>query len=170
MPERTSRQALQAYLEALQRVLSCVTPSILIDDGSVRPVDGVVSLVLSGGGTVRLRGPERIHLRVRIRVRVEQADPPRGLWDAQTAAYEYRLSDEDDREIVAYHWHPGGASHAQAPHLHLGPAAEIGRVALTTAHLPTGQVPLGDVLRLAVESLGGAPIRRDWDRVLRAEG
>lgn len=36
------------------------------------------------------------------------------------------------------------------------------------AHLPTGPVPLADVLRLAVESFQVEPLRRDWERVLTA--
>jgi hypothetical protein len=55
------------------------------------------------------------------------------------------------------------------PHLHLGPAAEVERVALTTAHLPTGQVAPSDVLQFVIESLGAQPVRRDWARVLRSE-
>src|SRR5205085_1644240 len=106
-----------------------------------RQPNELIDVVLGRGDPIRLRGPERIHLRVRMRVRLTQAEPPRGLWEARTAAYEYRLSDQDDREIVAYHWHPEGQSHVQAPHLHLGPAAEIGRPALLAAHLPTGFVP-----------------------------
>jgi hypothetical protein len=127
-----------------------------------------VDVVVGGGEPVRLRGPERIQLRVRLRVRVTQANPPRGLWDATTAAYEYRLSDLDDREIVAYHWHPEGQSHVQTPHLHLGPGAEIGRRALLMAHLPTGPVHLAAVLRLAIKGFAAEPARRDWDRVLDA--
>jgi hypothetical protein len=57
-------------------------------------------VLLYRGESVRMRGPERIHLRVRLRVRVAQAIPPHGLWDAQTAAYKVRLSDQDDREII----------------------------------------------------------------------
>jgi hypothetical protein len=103
-----------------------------------------------------------------MRVRLTQAEPPRGLWEAQTAAYEYRISDQDDREIVAYHWHPEGQSHIRTAHLHLGPGAEIGRAALLTAHLPTGPVPIQAVLRLAIESFEAQPVRRDWDDVLQA--
>jgi hypothetical protein len=126
-----------------------------------------VDIVLGSGEAVRLRGPERIHLRVRLRVRVSQVEPPRGLWEAETAAYEYRLSDLDDREILAYHWHPDGQADVQTPHLHLGPAAEAGRASLLAAHLPTGPVSLREVLLLAVESFGGEPIRRDWPSILR---
>jgi hypothetical protein len=99
---------------------------------------------------------------------VIQVEAPRGPWEAQTAAYEYHLSDRDDREILAYHWHPDGASHVQVPHLHLGPAAEVGWTALTTAHLPTGWIRVGDVVRLAIEGLAVPPVRRDWDGVLLA--
>ena len=123
--------------------------------------------MLSSGGTVRLRGPERLHLRIRLRLRTVQVEQPRGQWEAQTAAYEYRLSDGDDREILAYHWHPAGASHIQTPHRHLGPGAEVGHAALTTAHLPSGRIEVDEVVRLAIEGMGTAPVRRDWERVLR---
>ncbi|MGE3913444.1 MAG: hypothetical protein AB7K36_29095, partial [Chloroflexota bacterium] len=115
---------------------------------------------------VRLQGPERIHLRVRLRLQLTQVEESRGYWDADLAAYEYRLSDPDDREILAYHWHPDGQSHVQTPHLHLGVAAAVGRVALLTAHLPTGQVSARDVVRLAVESFAVQPQRRDWAAIL----
>ena len=125
-------------------------------------------VALDRGEPVRLRGPGRIHLRVRLRVRLSRAEPPRGLWDATTAAYEYRVSDQDDREIVAYHWHPAGQSHVQTPHLHLGPGAEIGHAPLLRAHLPTGDVPIQDVLRLAIETFEAESAHHDWDRVPRA--
>ena len=166
MAERTRYAAIQTYLSPLRLAVSCLTRTPLmsrdIDPTSQLPVNVLLGL----GEPVRLRGPERIHLRVRLRIRVARAEPPRGLWDAQTAAYEYRFSDQDDREILAYHWHPGGQSHVQTPHLHLGPAAEVGRASLLVAHLPTGPVGLHGVLRLAVDSFEVAPVRRDWDQVL----
>jgi len=117
---------------------------------------------------VRLRGPQRIRLRVRLRLQLVQAEELRGHWQAEAAAYEYRLSDHDDREILAYHWHPDGQSETRTPHLHLGAAAEIGHAALLTAHLPTGHVAAQDVLRLTIESFDAEPLRRDWLRVFEA--
>lgn len=166
MAERTDTEALKRHLQPLSRVVSCVTDRILSVPEFRRRRTDLVDVLLDEGRPVRLRGPERIHRRVRMRVRLLQAEPPRGLWEANTAAYEYRLSDRDDREIVAYHWHPEGQSQVRAPHLHLGPGAEVGRAALLTAHLPTGRVPVRDVLRLAIESLGAEPVRRDWEQVL----
>jgi len=165
---RTAREAAEAYVESLQRAVSCVTLSVFMWRRDVPRTREPVDVVLGSGELLRLRGRDHLHLRVRLRIRVVRAEPPAGQWEARTAAYEYRLSDGDDREIVAYHWHPESVSHVQAPHLHLGPAAEVGRPALATAHLPTGWVGLGEVVRLAIDGLGTAPIRRDWDRVLDA--
>lgn len=123
---RTAYEAIAEFVSSWQQAISCVTPSILRVPSGYRRQGGEVDLVLGSGESVRLRGPERLHLRIRLRVRVAQAEPPRGLWDAQTAAYEYRLSDRDDREILAYHWHPESQSHVQTPHLHLGPAPRLG--------------------------------------------
>jgi hypothetical protein len=154
----------------MERAISCVTDRILTTEDFRRRRTEIADVVLNRGEAVRLREAGRIHLRVRMRVRLSQSEPPRGLWDAATAAYEDRLSDRDDREIVAYHWHPAGRSHVRAPHLHLGPGAEVDRVDLLTAHLPTGAVPIQDALRLAIETFEAEPARRDWDRVLhRAE-
>jgi hypothetical protein len=163
---RSRHESITIYIGALQRATSCVTPQVYTTPGAYQSRSGLVDVLLGSGEPVRLRGPGRIHLRVRLRARVTQADPPRGLWDAETAAYEYRISDQDDREILAYHWHPEGRSHVETPHLHLGPAAEVGRTALLTAHLPTGPVGLHEVLRLALESFEVAPIRSDWEPIL----
>jgi hypothetical protein len=162
---RTAHEAIDRYIVSLGRIVSCVTRTIMTDNRASRRRPGnLINVVLSKGEPVQLRGPGRLHLRVRMRLRIVEAGGR--LWDAETAAYEYRLSDADDREILAYHWHPDGASHVRTPHLHLGPGAEAGYLPLATAHLPTGHVPLGDVLRLAVGDLGVAPIRQDWARVL----
>jgi hypothetical protein len=82
------------------------------------------------------------------------------------AGYQYALYDADDREILAYHWHPEGSSHVTAPHLHLGAGAEVGRRDLASALPPTGQITLEDVLRFAITDLGVRPLRRDWSEIL----
>ena len=60
---------------------------------------------------------------------------------------------------------PHSLSHT-SPHMHLGPAAEIGFTDLGRAHLPTGRIGLADVLRLAIRDLGAEPRRDDWREVL----
>lgn len=115
MAGRSRHESITIYIGALQRATSCVTPRVYTTPGAYQSRSGLVDVLLGSGEPVRLRGPGRIHLRVRLRARVTQADPPRGLWDAETAAYEYRLSDHDDREILAYHWHPEALSVDAAP-------------------------------------------------------
>ena len=101
-----------------------------------------------------------------MRYLIVEATAGPGRWSVKTAAYEYRLSDRDDREILAYHWHPAGSSHVRVPHRHLGPGAEIGLQPLATAHLPTGTVSLAEVIGFAIDGLGARPLRGDWRRVL----
>jgi hypothetical protein len=72
----------------------------------------------------------------------------------------------NDRELLAYHWNPTGPEQKRFPHLHLSAAAEVGNRALTRAHIPTGEVSLGDVVRLFIEELGVRPRRADWRTVL----
>jgi hypothetical protein len=93
-----------------------------------------------------------------------EGDPDR--WHVQIGAYQYALLDRDDREYFAYHWHPVGGSHVTKPHLHLGPAALVGVPEIAAAHLPTGPVSPAAVVRLAIESFGARPLRRDWSAVL----
>jgi hypothetical protein len=55
----------------------------------------------------------------------------------------------------------------RTPHLHLGPAAEIGSVSPLTALLPTGMVALQEVIRVAIERFGVVAVRQDWEHGLR---
>ena len=89
-------------------------------------------------------------------------------------SYEYRLLDPDQREIIAFHWHPTGLSNVTDPHLHLSSQLkpiEMGRsqepLALADMHIPTGFVTLEDVVRLLITEFGISPRRDDWDRLLR---
>ncbi len=95
-----------------------------------------------------------------------EAGDEHGPWKVTVAAYDYVFSDVTGRELVAYHWHPGGASHVDSPHLHLGVATGISHAGLREAHLPTGRVSLESIVRLAIEAFGVRPLRADWRRVL----
>lgn len=90
-----------------------------------------------------------------------------------TSAYRYHILDRDDREIVAYHWHPEGVSSVTEPHLHLsgrlnpldtGPRDVP--IPLGEMHLPTGTVTLTQVVRLLITEFGVEPRRDDWATVL----
>lgn len=162
---RTPGDAVRAYLDALQLILSTVTRSVLvIGPGGFRPRDRPHDLRLSEA-PARLTG-SRITLRFEERYRLVDDAGSEGPWRVQAVAYAYSLDDRDGPEIVAYHWHPEGHSHVTAPHFHLGVGAGVVRRDLTDAHLPTGLVPLSAVLRAAIEAFGARPLRPDWKTLL----
>ena len=143
--------------EPLQRALSCVTRSVLVG-GARRPGVGLHMLDLAAGGQVPLAGKHRLLLRLRYDLDVVQQ--PAGTWSAIVAGYRCELSDADERELLAYHWHPQGVSPIIWPHLHV--SASVAPIDLTRAHLPTGPV----ALRCAAADLGVRPLRQDWAAVL----
>lgn len=88
-------------------------------------------------------------------------------------SYEQRILDRDDREVLAFHWHPTGLSNVTDPHLHLSSRLgqiEMGRnqapLDLAEMHIPTGFVTLEDVVRLLITEFGITPLRSDWDALL----
>jgi hypothetical protein len=105
---------------------------------------------------------------------IDQRGGQRTLQNVRLVSYEYRLLDLDQREIIAFHWHPTGLSNVTDPHLHLSSRLnpiEMGRnqepLDLVDMHIPTGFVTLEDVVRLLISEFGIAPRRDDWGDLLR---
>lgn len=85
----------------------------------------------------------------------------------------YQVIDTDETEVIAFHWHPTGVSRVRDPHLHLSSKLRpvpIGRAGdeapLASMHVPTGFVPLADVVRFLIDEFGIIPLRDDWHTVL----
>ncbi|MGH2562184.1 MAG: hypothetical protein ACRDJH_24250 [Thermomicrobiales bacterium] len=109
-------------------------------------------------------------------------------WTVRTSSYSYWVYDTDGTELVTYQWEPAGRSPVKTPHVHIGKALGSGDIPepvrrrfarLAAAHLPTGLIPVTDILRSAIRDFGVEPLRRvpgdsatiDWDgidRLLRA--
>lgn len=106
--------------------------------------------------------------------RLVEGPDKRGGWQVRTTGYQYTLLTPEDREIIAYHWHPESRGQFASPHLHLGPGALVARRDLAEAHLPTGRVAFEDLLRLGIEEFGVQALRPDWaailERTRRARG
>lgn len=96
---------------------------------------------------------------------VQAANSP-GAWVVQLTAYGYELLDDQDRELLAYQWHPQGRSAVTWPHVHLGPATGDLWRPMSRAHLPAGRIAVQDVLRLAIRDFGVPPRRANWEAVL----
>ncbi len=115
----------------------------------------------------RLSGATTLLLSLRIGY-LPVSNMERRSWEERVTSYYPGLADADERESLAYHWHPHIAQ-LPFPPLHLGPGAKVGRPELQTAHLPGGAVALPDVVPLAVRDFGVTPLRRDWQAVLAAQ-
>lgn len=128
----------------------------------------VHALTLARGQAVPLDASLPLALRVTQHYRIIEASGARGPWKAQTVAYWYAVEDRVESEVLSYHWHPAGRSAVTTPHLHLGPASEVGLEPLRGSHLPSGRVALEDVIRLAIMEFGVRERRDDWSDVLDA--
>ncbi|MDQ3044491.1 MAG: hypothetical protein M3R06_04990 [Chloroflexota bacterium] len=85
-------------------------------------------------------------------------------WQALTVGHEYVITDSARVDLVANHWHPGGASPIQFPHPHIGARTPI--VEFAKAHLLADPISLVDIVRFAISEIGVSPLRPDWETVL----
>ena len=149
----------------LRRAANCLTPSVLQSTLAESRQSGVGFAGFPGNRPVVVRttsGGRAFQLDVRLRYRLHTSG---GTWTVRTFAYVFRLGDAEDREILAFHWHPGGEGFA-APHLHIGhAAAERIRPELQKAHIPTGIIVVEDFILLAVREFE-IPAVPDVERIL----
>ncbi len=167
MPGRTPAEAVNDYLEPLSRAISCVTNSVLDVRGGYYQSHEPHTMILAGGESVRLPQSRRAISVIGLYELVRYAGTG-GPWEARTAGYYYALEDDNGREIIAYHWHPGSAigSVPDYPHLHLGAGSRVSLGELQKAHVPTGYVSLADFLRLLISDFQITPLRDDWAPIL----
>jgi hypothetical protein len=166
MAEKNPAEAVNNYRDLLQRAISCVTDAVINVRGGYYVSERPHFLTIGDGESVKLDSNSDLRLSISQRYRIIRAEGRRASWEISTVGYEYSLMSSSDQEIIAYHWHPEGQSEATYPHLHLGPAARVGRDELIRAHLPTGRIALEAVLRLLITDFGVRPRRRDWADIL----
>lgn len=93
-------------------------------------------------------------------------------FNVQVVGYWHDVRDQEGHELIAYHWHPTGASTVRTPHLHLSSRINPVPVASGTAlpfagmHIPTGFVTLQNLVRFLIIEFGVVPRRSDWEAVL----
>ncbi len=156
MPGKTPREAVKAYLEALQKSVSIVCKGVLRVSNYDR-LDEISVLTLTA--PVPLNGRSDLYLSFRQQYKVLRHSE-RGRFRVTTLYYSYAVETQDGQEIAGYHWHPDGVSPVKFPHLHLGSAARIGMEELTRkAHFPTGRVAFEDVVEFLIATFGVEPDR-----------
>ncbi len=166
MAGRTPREALAAFIDPLQRALSCVTRANLVyrppwprQVQALGASEEPIRLTTTTGG----RGPS---LYVEQQYQLVEAPGEHGPWKVSTRAYRYRIDAAVRDELVLWHWHPtdreGRLHREPRPHLH----AQVGE--LRGLHLLTGRVGLESVIRVLLTEFGVRPRRDDWQDVLDA--
>jgi hypothetical protein len=159
---RSARAAIQADLDRCNALTSCLTTTPLIYRGDQRmAAEGRLSFPAF---VVPLRGRHRISVSITEFIRVAPGHTTRG-YEAQRVGYAYQVFAAEQREVVAYHWHPERGRVA-IPHAHFKTLADpfpMGRV-----HFPTGPVGLAGIVRLLIEEFAVEPARPDWSEVLTA--
>lgn len=143
----------------LRRSLSCVTSAQLYVP-SKKP--GELEALAMSEDPLRLRcsgQPNISHASLVIGHQFRVVPDEDLGWHVSTRQYEYYIQDDEERELIAWHWHP--ESKITYPHLHV-PAGQIHH----KMHIPTGRVSIEAVIRLLITEFGVPPIRHDWEVVL----
>ncbi len=167
MTGRTPQEAVKAWASSFQQALSCITGARFNVDG-YRPADRPYDADLNGGLAVPLAAVARLGLIAILRYRIMREATSRDPWIVRIVTYHYSLVDDTGRDIVSYEWHPEGTSWARWQHVHIGRAMLRDDARLSSRmHLPTGPVPIEDVIRLAIVEFDVRPRRPDWAAVLQ---
>jgi hypothetical protein len=174
LPNKSRKEAVDDALDHLGRVAACVTNrpvlATLPRSPTQRPYFGFAPA--GEAAPLRVGGRRRLSLSMVHEYEVVPAAQPRA-YTVRTIGYWYSLLDRQEREIIAFHWHPAGIRPIVILHLHLsgrlqpldlGPGAEP--AALGQMHIPTGPVAFADVVWLLIAEFGVEPRRADWDAVL----
>jgi hypothetical protein len=122
---RIPAEAVGAFLAPLQQAIDCLTPAVLNVSGGYHVAERPHALTLGNGDPVPLTGRDALSLSVMQQYLLAESEGARGPWKVHTTAYLYELQ-LHDAELLVYHWHPSGVSPQTRPHLHIGPAAELG--------------------------------------------
>jgi hypothetical protein len=166
-PARSPHDAVEQFRLTIGRALSCLT-NVVPKLDRFDPTKDLHVATLDGQDPVVFATAygRQVGLIVTIQYRVVN-DPGAGGWLVRMAAYEYKVTDEQGRELLVYHWHPEWQGEHDFAHLHLQHQLLSSAWGLfEDKHLPTARIALADVLRLLLQDLGVAPNRDDWAAVL----
>jgi hypothetical protein len=148
------------HLRAVSLLVSCVTPQIVTVGGGYHPSPEPHLLRLGSGNGAALRGSlGEIRLTVTQFYRIASSSAGR---EVDVVGYGYAVQETDGAEILVFHLHPEAGY--KRPHLHLG--SRYRPDPSVNAHVPTGLVPLADVVRFLIADLGVPALRPDWGQVL----
>lgn len=153
------------YVRQIQRLVSTISDAVVrLGTNPARPQHFELEFAAANGLRIRtVHGHLRLLLAEKVTMS-NDASAARG-WTARRTAYRYQLHTDDDQEVLAFHWH-SDPDRADSPHLHISAGAGTLRPEFHRAHLPTGEVPLGDFLAFVIRDFAVRPLRDDYAAVL----
>lgn len=167
--------AVDEYARPIAAALLTVTESRM--KRPVGAVDSLLRITLQHPTALLRRPPGFANLLFDFAVgyRVDQtvSEERRRDFAVTTTNWEFNVYDLDEREIIAYHWHPHSVSDRKSPHFHVGSILidtrrhDLG-ARFSRLHLPTGVVTIADIARMLIEEFDVVPIHRNWDETLDA--
>lgn len=185
MAETTGKGASEALATLVGRALRCLAPVQVVTSGWQLGVSNILRVFSQGSaapGVVQLSRADRsplLLLKVSIdyAVMLDGSGSLRPSYRAAISRYVYVVSDLNERELFAYHWHPFGVSDVGTPHLHVSAARDIflstqsahtraEAVPLGKLHFPTHHIEPPELVRFLITELGVGPRRADWESVL----
>ena len=176
MARRDLTAAVRDYLEPLHQALGCITFErlALVERTRFQP-NTAYAVLLRNFEPVPLRAPSPLRISIAQTIRIVADQRPRSVsgFRAEMIQYFFGFSTLDGREILGYHWTPDAVADNTVtfPHLHIGRAIIGGQAAirprdLHKAHIPTGNVSVPAMVRLAIVEFGVFPLRPNWAEIL----
>jgi hypothetical protein len=173
MPGKTTHEAVERFLEPLRVAVTCLGPQQLqvIKSGKQYALDEPHVLTWNRGLPVPMTTSDGRRIELALKQSFSIVHVPdnveHGPYKVKTLSYAYSISREDQREIIAWHWHPDAPSWQKTPHLHVGSTQLADNAVISNHHhLPTGRVSVEGIIRLAINDLGVRPAREDWQEKL----
>lgn len=169
MPGKTPNEVFDAYAKPLKAVLGCITRETLLRrtiPGHENENGFPLQEFFFVKNPVRLRGAALVfnfsqYFRVVWR---------NTAYKVKTESYTYEIEDEESgHELLAFHWEPNAPnSKILFPHMHIGFALKDESLRINNkAHIPTGRVPVEDVVSFLISELGIAPLSPEWEKTIR---
>lgn len=159
--------ALINYTSEIQLIVSCVSNVVF----TVKPLSAERHLLVcsSAGGFFAVKRQDGSRLQIDINQEIETPTEA-NEFRVSTKYYLYSIADENTDDLVGFHYHPELTDDPILyPHIHAY-AKEDSRyktLNLHRRHIPSGRVPLEDVIRWIIDELKVVPARQDWDDVLK---
>lgn len=117
MPGRTPAEAVDAFLEPLREVVSCIARAKINLSPSGRGMVGKIhGLTLNDSKPITLKCRPALLFKLGVLYEIVRTEDriERGAWRVSTRGYMYELQTASGELVWSYHWHP--TSQVQSPH------------------------------------------------------